>query len=294
MGSPHILKNSRQPLVLCSGTQSSGSTLVSWCFLQRADTDGVFDARGDELPDLPDVDTQLLWCKFTIQCFRYQEVMAYFQDQGWDVRPLLVVRDLRAVFNSLIKKSYGSNGTTAEQPPLRLRLRRFKEDWELFQSRQWPILKYETLVADGERVLRDCCRSMRLQWDKSMLTWPKNIDDIADAAHGSPTFRARLASNFAETVSPELVRPSVSNIPPDDHEWLEKEFEEFNTIHGYPPHIKRNHPWPGSRTRAVPAYENTRRYALAQRKHRLKRLTIGLPKTCMNLLNGKPNKLPGR
>jgi len=31
-------------LILCGGLQSSGTTLVSYCFLQRGDTDGVLDA----------------------------------------------------------------------------------------------------------------------------------------------------------------------------------------------------------------------------------------------------------
>ena len=40
-------------LYLCAGLQSSGSTLVSWAFLQRADMDGVVDARFDMLPQVP-------------------------------------------------------------------------------------------------------------------------------------------------------------------------------------------------------------------------------------------------
>ena len=39
-------------LILCGGLQSGGTTLVSYCFLQRADTDGVLDADNDLLPAL--------------------------------------------------------------------------------------------------------------------------------------------------------------------------------------------------------------------------------------------------
>ena len=53
------------------------------------------------------------------------------EDEGWDVLPLLVVRDVRSVFRSLLGKDYGSNGITAEEPPLRMRLRRFEEDWNI-------------------------------------------------------------------------------------------------------------------------------------------------------------------
>src|SRR5688572_28544282 len=94
-------------IFLCGAPQSSGSTLVSWCFLQRADTDGVLDARNDLLPDVPDVSTANAWAKFTVSAFRTLDVARHLEDTGWLVRPLLVVRDLRAVFNSLLGKPYG-------------------------------------------------------------------------------------------------------------------------------------------------------------------------------------------
>src|SRR5277367_460357 len=96
-------------LYLCGGLQSSGSTLISWCFLQRSDMDGVLDARFDMLPTLPHMTAPRSWCKFTIACFRFSEVAEQFQFDGWTVKPLLVVRDVRSVFNSLIQKSYGRN-----------------------------------------------------------------------------------------------------------------------------------------------------------------------------------------
>ena len=36
-----------------AGLQSGGTTLISWCFLQRADTDGILDANNDVFADLP-------------------------------------------------------------------------------------------------------------------------------------------------------------------------------------------------------------------------------------------------
>src|SRR5688572_25042630 len=99
-------------LYLCAGPQSSGSTLVSWCFLQRADTDGILDARNDVLPDLAGIASPRAWCKLTISCFRLREMAAHYQDEGWLVRPLLVVRDVRAVFNSMLTKKYSRNGVT--------------------------------------------------------------------------------------------------------------------------------------------------------------------------------------
>src|SRR5256885_11418406 len=111
-----------QPLCPCAGLQSSGSTVVSWCFLQRADMDGVFDARNDILPEIPDVPTPRAWCKITISSFRFSEMKAYYEDEGFEVHPLLVIPDERAGFNSLMKNHNGSNGIPAQQPPLRMRL----------------------------------------------------------------------------------------------------------------------------------------------------------------------------
>ena len=258
-----------QPLFLCAGLQSSGSTIVSWCFLQRVDMDGVFDARNDTLPDIPDVPTKRVWCKITVSSFRFSEMKAHYEDEGWDVRPLLVVRDVRAVFNSLLKKHYGSNGITAEEPPLRMRLRRFKEDWELFRANDWPAIRYETLVVEPEATLRRACEQMGVEWDEGMLSWPKQKDQFAAPRHGSPTFRQSLGASFGETVKPSLADLKVGNVPPDDLDWMEREFEEFNRACGYVEHATAPE-WarPGRdprERRAVPKWENTRRHRKSQR-----------------------------
>ncbi len=167
-------KPSTPTLYLCGGLQSSGSTLVSWCFLQRADMSGVLDAYNDVLPWFdPQGRTDLLWCKTTIGCFRLIEVIRHFQDCGWNVPPLLIVRDVRKVWASLVGKTYGLNGLTAEDPPLRLRFRRFLSDWELFRDEGWPILRYESLVADPKKTLRQACQDLALPWDDGMVRWPK-------------------------------------------------------------------------------------------------------------------------
>ena len=256
-----------KPLSLCAGLQSSGSTVVSWCFLQRADMDGVFDARNDILPDVPDVSRPRAWCKITISSFRFSEMKAHYEDEGWAVHPLLVIRDVRAVFNSLMKKHYGSNGITAEEPPLRMRLRRFKEDWELFRRNDWPTIRYETLVVEPEATLRQVVGRMGLEWDEGMMSWPKPKDQIAAPRHGSPTFRQSLGGSFKETVKPSLADLRVGNVPPADLEWMEREFEEFNRACGYvesamPPVSTRAEP---REPRAVPKWENTRRHRKSQR-----------------------------
>ena len=232
------MDHSSPRLFLCAGLQSSGSTLVSWCFLQRHDMDGVLDGEYDLLPRIaPSLARPLAWCKTTISSFRLSELTSHYEDQGWTVSPLLIVRDVRDAWASLLGKPYGVNGFTAEDPPLRLRFRRFKEDWELFRAKGWPILRYESLVATHEMILRETCRQLALPWDDSMLYWTKRADQIADASRGSGSFRQTQGQNLAET----LARYSAKKKPEiliggGDLAWLEAEFQAFNAENGYPLH----------------------------------------------------------
>src|SRR5689334_1987882 len=244
-----------RPLYLCGGLQSSGSTLISWCFLQRSDMDGVLDARFDTLPQMPQkLSRPLAWCKFTIACFRFSEVYDYFQAEGWEPKPLLVARDVRSVFNSLIQKSYGRNGVTADDPPIRLRLSRFLEDWNLFTERRWPILRYEDLADDSDAVIRKTCGELALPWDEGMLMWPKSPDEIADAGFGNETFVRTRGGTLKQTVAPNLIQVKTAHIPPDDLTWIEETFAEFNREMRYPPHVAPTAP--ATPLRAVPQFEN--------------------------------------
>lgn len=225
--------------------------------------DGVLDARNDLLPDLPVVKTPNLYCKITISSFRFTEMIEHYQDEGWDVRPSLVVRDVRSVFNSLMGKTYGSNGTTAEEPPLRMRLRRFKQDWEATRGR-WPVICYEKMLIDARGVLEQSCRELGLQWDPAMLDWPKAKEQMADPGHGSPTFRKSRGGSFADTADASLAKVKVDKIPPQDLEWLEREFAEFNREFGYVEHAEPSTALV-SPPRAVPSFEMTRRYKKDQK-----------------------------
>jgi hypothetical protein len=245
-------------LIIAGAPPCSGSTLVSWCFLQRRDTDGLLDARNDLLPDLPAVSTPHCWFKMTISVFRLADLVEHFRDEGWQVRSLLIVRDLRAVFNSMLAKSYTSNGTTAEDPPFRMRLRRFKEDWQQMRERV-PVIQYESLMRDPESTLRLSCEQLALPWDAAMLDWPKDREQIVDPRHGSPTFRQSLTKNFAGTADASYTKINVERIPPADLDWLEEEFAQLNEICGYPRHLPRCQQTSIS-SRAVPLWENTRRY----------------------------------
>ncbi|MEK6233988.1 MAG: sulfotransferase [Planctomycetales bacterium] len=257
----------KKTLVLCGGTQSSGSTLLSWCFLQRSDMDGVLDADNDVLPAIdPSLAVPLAWYKTTICCFRLTELARHFQDDGWDVRPLLVLRDVRKVWASLSKKRYARNGITAEDPPMRLRMRRFQEDWRLFRENDWPTLRYESLLIHPEAVLRRACEQLEIPWDDGMLHWDKSPDEVADVKHGNPSFHSTRGGGLQETLDGFRDRSSLDSIPSDDLTWLEAEFQEYNEANGYPVHIAAGTPdaAPVSSAhvpqRNQPKFESTRRY----------------------------------
>lgn len=281
---------STRVLHLCGGLQSSGSTLVSWCFLQRIGMDGVLDARFDALPDLPSTSSNMPWCKFTIACFRFSEVQSYFEEAGWTVRPLLVVRDVRAVFNSLIRKTYGRNGIAADDPPLRLRLRRFREDWEQFQARGWPVLRFEDMINEPETSLRDVCARMNLPWDAAMLSWPKTADQMADAKFGNPTFIRTRGQTLWQTVKPSLAAVSTTHIPPEDLQWMEAEFAEMNRAMRYDAHVPSTAT--GAVTRAVPTFEVTRRAERQARKNRFPRLLKSIRSAAGSAFTGGSKGMP--
>src|SRR5947209_15952759 len=255
---------------LCGGLQSSGSTLFSWCFLQRADTDGVLDHPYDIVPALPpNLSAPRVWCKFTIACFRLTEVVRSMEDNGYDVRPVLLTRDVRAVFNSLVTKKYGRNGTTADDPPIRLRLRRYLEDWHAARDRGWPVYRYEDLVAAPEETLRRACNDLALPWDESMLTWPKRADQIAAAANGNATFASSRGAGggLRASLVPSLADVRTDRVPPEDLEWMEREFAEMNGALGYSAHVAST-AVEGVPRRAVPNFECTRRCRHERRKRK--------------------------
>jgi hypothetical protein len=279
------MSSHRRILYFCGGLQGSGSTLVSWCFLQRADLNGILDANSDLLEELPPIlNTAFAWYKCTISCFRLQEIIGHFTDDDWEVHPLLVIRDVRVVFASLLKKKYGRNGTTAEDPPLRMRMRRFKSDWELFRQEGWPILRYESFVEEPRQVLRKTCDKLGLAWDEGMITWPKGRAGIADSKRGNTTFWSTAKQNLLNTIRPISMNLQSEDILSGDLVWLEKEFEEFNYVCNYPAHLKVIGGPDRTANRAIPRYELTRRY---MRQDSLIRKIIS--SSCLNWLKTSSN-----
>jgi hypothetical protein len=232
------MRTKNRVLYLCAGLQSGGTTLISWCFLQRCDMDGIFDGNNDVFADIPPTMTSpFVWLKTTIGSFRVSEQIDYFEDLGWTVRPLLVCRDVREAYASLRTKPYCRNGTTAEDPPLRLRFRRFREDWELFRANDWPILRYDRFLLDPEEVLAAACAKLQLPWDDAMLTWPKPKAAIFDTRHGNRTFRRSCGNSLWESLHPGPKSSCRLALPVSEHIWLENEFARFNQVNGYPAHM---------------------------------------------------------
>ncbi|MCI0332248.1 MAG: sulfotransferase [Planctomycetes bacterium] len=249
-------------LVICAGLQSGGTTLVSYCFLQRGDTDGVLDADNDLLPALdPQLARPIAWYKTTICCFRLAEIAKHYRDAGWNVRPLLVLRDLRAVWASLTQKEYGRNGITAEDPPLRLRVRRFVDDWRSIVATSGAMLRYEDFVAAPAATLQRACNQLGLPWDAAMITWPKPAKQFAHRGNGNESFWASRGEGLMETLARYKPR-STPRLPAADLDWLEAEFRDFNQANGYPPHLADACESTSALAPpiAVPSFEVTRRY----------------------------------
>ena len=264
-----------QPVILATGLQSSGSTLLSWCFLQRPDMDGTLDGDCDLIPLPPEgVVAPYLWYKTTISSFDLEEQVRLLEDEGRQVRPLLVIRDVRAVWISLMKKPYGRNGITAEDPPLRQRFRRFLRSWEHAREAGIPLFRYEDLAAELVAPLKRLCDSLDLPWDPSMLEWPEPEPRIADPRHGNVRFSAgggNLASNF----DPGLALRVAGTIHEEDLAWLEHHFDEFNRAMGYPRHRDGLELLPG---RHLPTWEACRRFKwrLQQKPWRHLAVKLGL------------------
>jgi hypothetical protein len=256
------MDHSSPRLFLCAGLQCSGSTLVSWCFLQRHDMDGVLDGEYDLLPRIAThLARPLAWCKTTISSFRLSELVRHYEDEGWKVSPLLIIRDVRDTWASLLSKPYGANGFTAEDPPLRLRFRRFKDDWERFHTKGWPILRYESLLKNHEKTLKETCQRMALSWDDAMLDWPKRANQIADTSRGSESFRQTQGRTLAETLARYSAQKREEKlIGGGDLAWLESEFHVFNAINGYPIHVSACAEANDSSSAAICNFQELRRY----------------------------------
>ncbi len=249
--------SSARTVFLATGLQSSGSTLVSWCFLQRPDMNGTLDGDTDLIPLPPaDIQAPLIWYKTTISCFTLAEQIALLEDEGYQVKPTLIVRDVRAVWMSLMKKTYGRNGVTAEDPPLRLRLRRFYHSWQDAVARNIPLFRFEDLLVQPETSLKTLCGALGLPWRQEMLDWPKPGEQIADSRHGNARFMGSDKQGLQVALDPGIASQISGQIHGEDLAWLEETFRDYNLSLDYPVHLENLDLLPG---RSLPSWEASRR-----------------------------------
>ncbi len=217
---------------------------------------GVLDGDTDLIPRLPiALNARFAWYKTTISSFALQDQIACLEDEGFGVSPLLLVRDVRAVWNSLAHKHYGRNGITAEDPPLRLRFRRFLSSWQYAMERDIPLLKYEDFIQQPEALLKRSCEALSLPWDEGMLSWPKPAKDIADMRHGNATFRDSDKQGLLTAIK-QPRSGFLGDIHGQDLDWLDEYFAEFNQLMGYPAQLSSVNRLPG---RLVPEWPQSRR-----------------------------------
>ena len=229
-----MVEQTKKTIFFCSGMASGGTTLVSWCFLQRPDMDGALDVAGNRPIAVPRVSTPYIWYKMCIQHFRWMEMAAILEQWGYqDIRPLLVVRDVRASLASLEGKPYGRKSF-----PPRVRCLRFLEDWRLFKEKGWPILRYESLIEKPRDTLHAACETMGLEWSEAMMSFPKSKEDMAYYDLGNASFFASLSPRGLEATVQGFLQMAAQRpfqgLAQEDVAWLDETFAQYNACHGYP------------------------------------------------------------
>lgn len=218
-------------MILAAGTQSGGTTLVSWCFLQHPMLDGELDMASDRIQiDLSRVATPMTWIKMTHYSFRWREVAEVYRLLGYKISPLLIVRNPYLSYASLKHKWYGRNAVTAEDPPLVVRFLRFFDDWRLFMRKGWPVIQFEQFLTQPETVLRQACEHLDIPYDDAMLNWPKPISELAYVNEVNETFGRSLQGGGMGMRDAESVPVELS---PQEVEWIGTTLRELIEFYGY-------------------------------------------------------------
>jgi hypothetical protein len=247
----------KRKIILCAGMQGGGTTFISWCFLQRSDTNGFLDMATDRIETVFDlVEEPYIWVKMTTSAFRWFEVAKFYESLGYSVQPCMVVRNPYSVYSSLTNKWYGIDGTTAEDPPIKIRFIRWLEDWKLFVANQWPIIRFESLADSPSETLQSACEQMGMSWDRNMESWPKTFEDIAYTGRPNDSFRnSDQHSGLFRGFNKDIAIPKEISLFEDEVEWISKTCHGLNLKYDYTPvelHIK-------GKKAPVPSYGKTRR-----------------------------------
>lgn len=242
----------RQPLILATGLQSGGTTVVSHSFLKHPELDGILDMASDRIEmNLARVSAPVVWVKMTTIAFRWEEVAAVYEQQGYEVYPLLIVRNPFDAWASLKHKWYGLNGVTAEDPPLMLRFSRFLKDWLQFKQHGWPVMCFEDFVANPEAALNKACEALPIEFNAAMLEAKSNVDDIAYVSESNASFAENLSQGVVGNVAKR-----IATLAEDEVNWLQTTFSQMIDEFGY----SNRHGVDASRRELAPNPFDSRRY----------------------------------
>lgn len=216
-------------MILATGLQSGGTTLVSGAFLQHSELDGILDMASDRIEmNLNRVSTPITWVKMTTISFRWKEVASIYEMAGYKVYPLLVVRNPFDVWVSLKHKWYGLNSTTAEDPPLTIRFQRFIEDWHFFKKNRFPILQFEDFLSNTESVLKTACVNLPIEYESRMTQKLHSLSDISYVSESNQSFFENLSSGISTNVARR--KGELSDC---EFAWVAKNCEELIAEYSY-------------------------------------------------------------
>ena len=219
----------KKTMILASGLQSGGTTLVSSCFLKHPDLDGVLDMASDRIEvNLSRVSTSLTWVKMTTVAFSWQEVAEVYAIEGFEVYPLLIVRNPFDAWASLKNKWYGLNSTTAEDPPLFLRFRRFLHDWQFFMQKGYPIIQFESFISNPEQALKRACKSLPIEFHSGMLEKDTDLSGIAYVTESNASFVDSLNKGISNQIATR-----ARSIDETEYAWILENMHELLAYYQY-------------------------------------------------------------
>lgn len=207
-------------IFLLEGLQSGGSSLVSTCFLQHPDANGILDLhhfnnlqgifkahRKEILKDFFMFKGKYFVVKFTCGHYNIHEMIESCDFLREKIIPVAITRDPRSVISSWLRR-FGSlknvySGYTGrdgrfwdtEVKPWS-RIIRFCEDISWYSKQGYPVVIYEKLCVDPEKTLMAVCDQIGMPYRRDMVTWTKSAHEIFNYSAGNvhgPRFDRNLA-----------------------------------------------------------------------------------------------------
>lgn len=237
-----------ESIILLEGLQSGGSTLVSACFLQHPNANGILDLfhfsamhnffrchRRQILKSGFTFKAPDLVVKFTCGHYNVHEMLKSFTAYEERIVPVAIVRDPRSVVSSWLRR-FGSlenvySGYTGKSgnfwdTPIKPwdRIARFCDDLKWYKDNGHPIITYEKLCINPEQTLMKACEQIGLPYSRDMITWPKPDHDMLNTGGGN-IHGPKLDKDLAKC-----------NCVFDEHmlERIQTDFDVLFEVGGYP------------------------------------------------------------